>query len=218
MDVRNASARRERARERARRDILLASAEVFARRGYAAATLSDLADAAGYAAPSLYRYFESKEEIYRSIFEFFVEEFAATFDAPVDRSLPLGERLAELLRIQGKLAEAHRPLFAVLSSPSPEVQCSIGGQRLGDPGAGIAFYQKRFLAWLERNASAREIRGSREHAARVVAGIAFAFHHHQMGQPSDTAVEIPLIVDLALHGIAGPGASPPSNGAKGASR
>lgn len=218
MEVRNASARRERARERARRDILLASAEVFARRGYAAATLADLAESAGYAAASLYRYFESKEQIYRSIFELFVEEFSATFEAPADRSLPLGERLAALLRAQVRLAEVHRPLLPVLASPSPEVACTFAGQRVGDPGAGIAFYEQRFLAWLGANASARELRGSRQQAAQVVAGIAYAFLHRVKRQPSDLTAEIPRIVDLALHGIAGAAAPPSSNGTQGAHR
>ena len=60
MTIRTSTARRERVRERARRDILESAARVFARRGYAAATLAELAQASGYAAPSLYRYFGSK--------------------------------------------------------------------------------------------------------------------------------------------------------------
>jgi AcrR family transcriptional regulator len=67
MPIRDSTVRRERAREHTRRDILLAAAEVFARRGYAAATLAELAEAAGFAAPSLYRYFESKEALVHDV-------------------------------------------------------------------------------------------------------------------------------------------------------
>src|SRR5574341_676438 len=88
---------RERAKQHARRDILLAAAGVFARRGYAAATLQELAEAAGFAAPSLYRYFRSKEEIFRSLVELVIGEVEATFQARVDRARPLGARLEGLL-------------------------------------------------------------------------------------------------------------------------
>ncbi len=88
MRIRNSASRRERAREHARRDILLAAAGVFARRGFAAATLAQLAEAAGFAAPSLYRYFASKEEILRSLLEMLASEIAATFDDPKTPSMP----------------------------------------------------------------------------------------------------------------------------------
>src|SRR6266568_6758669 len=97
MSVRASADRRERSRERSRRDILLASAEVFARRGFASATLAELAEAAGYAPASLYRYFTSKEEIFRSLLELVEGEFAATFEEPVDDGAPLAARLEALL-------------------------------------------------------------------------------------------------------------------------
>jgi AcrR family transcriptional regulator len=84
-----AQTRQQQAHQRVRREILLAAAGVFARRGYAAATLADLAEAAGYAPPSLYRYFKSKEEIFSSLTDLLKQELFATFELPVDRALPL---------------------------------------------------------------------------------------------------------------------------------
>lgn len=207
MAVRNSSARRERVRERARRDILLASAEVFARRGYAAATLSDLAEAAGYAPPSLYRYFESKEAIFTSLVGLFVDEFTATFEEPVDPALPLGARLETLLRAQVRLAAAHQPLFGVLSCGTGDAPEGAGGRRLGDPGSAVAFYEERFLAWLRRHAGRSELRHPPQVVARVFAGIAYAFHVRGRAD-ADPERTIPLIVDLALHGFAGDAAAP----------
>lgn len=207
MPVRNSTARRERARARARRDILLAAAEVFARRGYAAATLSDLAEAAGYAPPSLYRYFEGKEAIFTSLVGLVVGEFDATFEEPVDPALPLGARLETLLRAQARLAEAHRPLLDVLSRGTGDAPRDAGGLRLGDPGASVAFYEERFLAWLMRHAGRRELRHPPQVVARVFAGIAHAFHVRS-AVDADPHRDIPLIVDLALHGFAGDAAAP----------
>jgi len=52
----------------ARRDQLLAVAlEVFARQGFHAASMNDVADAAGVTKPVLYQHFASKRELYREL-------------------------------------------------------------------------------------------------------------------------------------------------------
>jgi AcrR family transcriptional regulator len=200
-------ARRERAREHTRQDILLAAAEVFARRGYAAATLAELAEAAGFAAPSLYRYFESKEQIFRSLVLLLIEEMGATFDEPADRSLPLAARLEALLRTQARLAESRRAALHVVNDAGPEVPLPEELQPHG-PRAGLAFFERRMLEWLRRNADPAELRVPVELAARTVAGLGFAFHACDDGsaRPFENAR---TIVDLALNGIAAPGTGRP---------
>ena len=47
--------------------ILDASVEVFARLGYHAARLEDIADAAGFSKTALYYYFKDKEEIFLNL-------------------------------------------------------------------------------------------------------------------------------------------------------
>jgi len=49
--------------------ILDAAEEVFAERGYAGATLRDVAERAGLRTPSLYNHFESKESLYGAVLE-----------------------------------------------------------------------------------------------------------------------------------------------------
>jgi AcrR family transcriptional regulator len=204
MAIRNShnGARRERAREHARRDILLAAAEVFARRGYAAATLQELAEAAGFAAPSLYRYFESKEELFRSLVELVVREMDQTFEEPVDRDAPLAARLETLLLAQARLAATLRPAIDLLQRAGPE----LPGMRelgLGSPRAGLAYYEARLLGWLRKHAAASELRHPPEVAARVLAGVAFAFHDGEGARPAEPA-HTRLVLDLALHGFAAP--------------
>jgi AcrR family transcriptional regulator len=197
-----ALARRERARDQARRDILLAAAAVFGRRGYAAATLAELAEAAGFAPPSLYRYFGGKEEIFRSLVELVLREMDATFEEPVDLSAPLAARLEALLRTQSLVADAIRPALEVLQRGGPEL--AAVSTHLASPRAGLEYYEGRLLAWLGRNVAADELRHPPEVVARAFAGITFAFRRCDDDPTPLDPEGARLIVELALHGFAAP--------------
>lgn len=198
-----AKARQEKARDLARRDILLAAAGVFARRGYAAATLSELAQAAGFAAPSLYRYFESKEEIFRSLIELIKADLAATFEAPVAPGRPLEARLTDLLTRQIELGRSRREIFAFLMTTPPQ---ELGGQHaVVEYRAGVSLYEGHMAAWMARHASQAELRCPLPVAARALAAVSHAFHHAFILDPTpglEPAAEAARVVDLALHGIA----------------
>jgi AcrR family transcriptional regulator len=196
-----ASARRLRDHARVRREVLLAAAGVFARHGYAAATLADLAEAAGYAPPSLYRYFASKEEIFVSLMELLKAELHATFEAPVDAARPLASRLEALLGAQFALVRERREVFAVLLAERPAL--THGARPFPDLRAGVALYEAQIAAWLERHASPRELRCPVPLAARALAGLAHAFHHCQVAHPDPTppAEQARVVIDLALHGV-----------------
>jgi AcrR family transcriptional regulator len=59
----------------AKRDKVLAAAlDVFLRYGYKRVTMNDIAEAAGISRPALYLVFESKEEIFKRVYERWVEE------------------------------------------------------------------------------------------------------------------------------------------------
>jgi AcrR family transcriptional regulator len=205
MPIRDSTGRRERAREHTRRDILLAAAEVFARRGYAAATLAELAEASGFAAPSLYRYFESKEEIFRSLVDLFVREMDATFQEPVDASLPLAARLEALLRSQARTAESFRSAFVVLDAAGPDLAAVV--PHLRSPRAGLDYYESRLVPWLRRHATKGELRFPPETVARAFAGIAFAFRSCPGDpRPLPSVERARTVVDLALHGFSAPAA------------
>lgn len=208
MPIRQSAIRRERAREHTRRDILLCAAEVFARRGYTAATLQELADAAGFAAPSLYRYFESKEEIFRSLVELVVGEMDAAFAAPVDRSRPLAARIEELFAAQARIGDTLRPAMDLLQRAAPDLP---GMRELGTPRGGFAYYEGRLLEWLRKNAARSELRHPPELVARVLAGVAFAFRSDGE-EPRPVGPErARLVVDLAFNGIAAPARAPERN-------
>lgn len=65
--VKSTAARRRREREARRRLILDSAKAVFAERGFQNATVEEIADRAELAVGTLYRYFQSKEEMYVSL-------------------------------------------------------------------------------------------------------------------------------------------------------
>jgi len=71
----------------ARREAILEAAEsVFARSGYDRATMAEIAGRAGYSAANLYNLFESKEHLFRALFE----ERGETFLARMREALAAG--------------------------------------------------------------------------------------------------------------------------------
>ena len=79
-----ASARRHRELEGRRRDILLAAQWVFARRGYAGATLDEIAARAAFAKGTLYNYFRSKEDLFREVLMSLLDDMARIAREAVD--------------------------------------------------------------------------------------------------------------------------------------
>lgn len=61
--------RAARAREKRREELLKAATRVFAKRGYRAASISDIIDAAGVARGTFYLYFRSKQDILFAVIE-----------------------------------------------------------------------------------------------------------------------------------------------------
>ena len=204
-------ARRQRAHDRARRDILLAAGAVLARRGFADATLADLAREAGYAPPSLYRYFSSKEEIYRSLVELILEDLRATFDRPVDPRLPLADRLVALVRAQAEVARERAELSAFVAAQGLALAGSGGRDGAVDHRYGLAVYEAHLAAWLRRHVRRGELRVTPVLAARALSGILHAFFHAG-GQPvPGSAADARVAIDLVLHGVAAPGPGAPSH-------
>jgi len=79
-----------------RRAILRGAQEIFLRDGFAAASMDDVARAAGVGKMTVYRHFGSKDALYRDM----LEEVCATelFNADIPRGLPLEEELPRLGR------------------------------------------------------------------------------------------------------------------------
>lgn len=109
--------KRERGKQRVAA-LLDAAAAVFAEKGYAGATMTEIAERAGAAIGSLYQFFPSKEALAEALFDRFAERWAASF-ARVEELAP-GRSARELadLFIDHKLRQGtDRDAAIALSGP-----------------------------------------------------------------------------------------------------
>ncbi|WP_197522899.1 TetR/AcrR family transcriptional regulator [Actinokineospora pegani] len=115
-----------------KQDVLAAAGRVFARRGYAAASVAEIAEEAGYTHGALYTHFSGKQELFLELFEQRVrdlatalsDEHAATPGAPVDRVRAL-TRLSEALLAEDSDRFLLHVEFAVLAARDPELRAGF---------------------------------------------------------------------------------------------
>jgi AcrR family transcriptional regulator len=87
------------AQEEKRRLLLQAAVRVFARKGYHAARISDIAEEAGVAYGLLYHYFDSKEEVLRNVFRETWRALIATIKSVEEGDDPAREQLRKVAEI-----------------------------------------------------------------------------------------------------------------------
>ncbi len=86
-------------REQKRQRILRAAIDVFASKGYFAARMTDVADAAEVADGTLYLYFEGKEHLLMSIFDSVLGRFIERLDEEIERIEDPFEKLSIMIRL-----------------------------------------------------------------------------------------------------------------------
>lgn len=142
----SANAARTKDPEAARRAVLDAAERLFAERGFAGASLRDIAHAAGASQPLIQHHFGSKEGLYRAVLRRAVDDYAARFpdaarvaDEPVDieaevarlfeftRAYPRLMRIAAWARLEGR----DGPAAAWDALRSALVARIVRGQELG---------------------------------------------------------------------------------------
>ena len=98
-----------------RKRILDAAVRVFARQGFYATRVSEVAKAAGVADGTIYLYFDSKDALLVSLFEDRVERLLAFLDAELPRAQTASEKLRRVIELQLGLLESERVLAEVLT-------------------------------------------------------------------------------------------------------
>ncbi len=103
--------RKEREAELARSLIIQSALAVFTQKGYHGATMDEIARTAGYSPAAVYRYFHSKDDIFRAALETVTEQFSALVREVPPVSLPFVERLRWMFLRMVALAQANRDFF-----------------------------------------------------------------------------------------------------------
>lgn len=125
--------------------MLEVAGEVFAERGFHAASMDDIAERADISKPMLYAYFGNKEGLYSAYMERVGRSLLETMAAAVDPELePARQVYASMAAFLG-FVEAHREGWAVLQR---ELAAGGGGPLAEDVGRVRAAIVKRMAALL----------------------------------------------------------------------
>lgn len=191
------SERSERVRASSRGKILRAARRLFVRRGYEAATMREIAEAAGTSIGNLYFYFANKAELLETLMNEAREEVWARTQA-VRESIPVGPaRLAVILYANAvALLHADRDLTHMLlrEDARPEVADRVA-----------AGYQERMRASLQENCPEYP-EGDRDLAASAWIGAGrYCVERWVAGQlPGDPREVAEFVVRWNLRGLGVP--------------
>jgi len=114
--VEETPSRRKRAAEARRRVILEAAARVFARRGFHAATIAEVAAETGLAVGSIYLYFNTKEELYFSLVDEKAEELLSFLHAELAQAPTALGKLRRLVVAQLEFFNRNKEFFRIYFS------------------------------------------------------------------------------------------------------
>lgn len=110
----------------ARREVIAAAAtEVFAERGYAAATIDEIARRSGVSAPVVYDHFESKAGLHAALLEHHLGEMRDVWAAHLDTEGAPQERIPRALNAWFAYVESHPYAWRMIfrdTTGDPEVQ------------------------------------------------------------------------------------------------
>jgi AcrR family transcriptional regulator len=168
VDVTEVSTRRLLRRDERQAQILTAAAAAFARGGFAATSMEDVANEAGITRLIVYRHFDSKEALYRAVLTRVTERLAEEWQASLidsDRGfvfravLAVAREQPDGYRLLFEYA-AREPQFRTLAEDVREVQIELADELLGDILTDAAFRRwatrtvigylnDSVLAWLE---------------------------------------------------------------------
>ena len=125
--------------------MLEVAGEVFAERGFHAASMDDIAERADISKPMLYAYFGSKDGLYSSYMQRTGAQLLASMDAAVDPELEPGPQVYASMAAFLGFVEEHREGWSVLQR---ELAAGGGGPLAEDVGRVRAAIVKRMVALL----------------------------------------------------------------------
>jgi TetR/AcrR family fatty acid metabolism transcriptional regulator len=114
MAVHSTANQRKRAPDKRER-ILKAAIKVFAKNGFYATRVSELAKAAGVADGTIYLYFKNKDDVLITIFEEGIERLLTILRGVAESEEPFEHRIQRIIELQLGLMEEQRDLAEVIT-------------------------------------------------------------------------------------------------------
>lgn len=160
-----------------RNQILDAAVRLFFEQGFRNTSVAQVAKAASYSTPTLYKYFENKDALVEGILERLFVAQGDMFDFPVPKGLTTHQLLELLISQMGRWAKKHHQELMFITNNLPKVCPELGN--------GVNPHQEfigRLASWLGHHTTKKQRGGlSTELLARTL----LAMLHMQV----ETAIE-----------------------------
>ena len=138
--------RREREKLRQRREILAAALDAFSQKGFHQATMQEIAEKAEFAIGTLYKFFQNKEDLYKTIVLERCDDFEDAFRQAMEQSDDEAEKLRHYVRFRGDRFRNNLPFVRLFLAESRGISFNLK--------AGVDDeVRKRYYDILERLAS-----------------------------------------------------------------
>jgi AcrR family transcriptional regulator len=145
-------------------EILEAARQVFARRGFADASMDEIAHAAGLAKGTIYLYYPSKRELYRAALRAGLVELVDAVERAMAKAPTLGARLEAYVTTKVAYFDEHRDFFRIYFAEFGNAVCGSSDPDFRD----LSLRQVGLLEGAIREASkVASPRGAREAAYAV---------------------------------------------------
>jgi AcrR family transcriptional regulator len=118
---------RERIREARRLALVEAAEQVFAERGFAGATVADIAKRAGYSAGNLYNVFDGKEALFRAVVASRTSLLLERLEEAVARQSQLTAKIEAFTWALIRFAQEHRRFFSIYVQATSGLPWRVGG-------------------------------------------------------------------------------------------
>jgi TetR/AcrR family fatty acid metabolism transcriptional regulator len=155
--VEETSSRRKREAEARRREMMEAAARVFARRGFHAATIAEVAAEAGIAVGSIYLYFDTKEQLYFSVVDEKAEELLSFLHADLARAPTALGKLRRLVVAELEFFSRNREFLKIYLSTRSGLEWTLKDDLGEAVGRKYAAYLEMVTAIIQRGIDEGEL-------------------------------------------------------------
>ena len=196
--------RKERERLVHRKEILMAAEKVFAAKGFFRTTMSEVAEAAEFGTGTLYKYFDSKEDLYFTLINEKGEEIEGLVKKELSRKVPAKDRIEKVLKLQFEFIERNRDFFRIYISERNRFEWTVKD----DLGKGIhdkmVAYIKILAKVIKDGIKEEEFKPKDPmDLAHALVGIvnSFVFEWLITPQPYSLSSKVETVLDIFLRGV-----------------
>ncbi len=195
--------RRERVKLANRRAILSAAEEIFAQKGFYAATTDEIAERAEFSKGALYSYFKSKEEMFFSL----VREKVDSLEKKVKESIKSAstpiESIENLIKTHLEFFEENKGFFQIMASERSRFELGIKDKLRKELMKRFQTYLKKVERPMKAAVDNKDLKNiDPNHLAIALIGMVHSFTAQWIltGRESPLTELSPVITRLFFHG------------------